>query len=129
MATEDKIDLLLLKKLGGTGVRFFAILLDLSKVLSPPAWIEVRDHLGRGAVLVGDEALGQGPEAQEVVSMIHQDLATGECPSMVCPIACAPVASSAVVAAVEGPAEELALHAERGTGKTIVTIVIMLILA
>jgi hypothetical protein len=46
-----------------------------------------------------------------------------------CPVACAPIASSAVVEAVTGPADEVLVHGERGTGKTIVEILIMYILA
>ena len=83
MATEEKIERLLLGKLGTTGVRFVSVHLDLSHVPSPPDWIHGRDHLGRGIVLI-DEGLEDSPEAREVVSMILQDLAAGNCPEMVC---------------------------------------------
>ena len=129
MATEEKIERVLLGKLGSTGVRFFSIHLDLSQIPTPPAWLHGRDHLGRGVVLIGDEALGDGPEAKEVVSIILHDLAAGQCPDMVCPVALAPAASRAVVEAIAGPAEELLLHGERGTGKTIVELVIAMLVA
>ena len=129
MATEEKIERLLLGKLGTTGIRFLSLHLDLSQVSTPPDWIQGRDHLHRGVVLIGDESLGDSPEAAEVVSILLHDLAHGQCPEMVCPIACAPAASRAVVEAVSGPAEELLLHGERGTGKTIVELVIAMLLA
>jgi hypothetical protein len=128
MASDDRIQQLLLKNLVGTGVRFFAILLDLSHLPTPPAWIQGTDHVGRGIILI-DEGLGEGPEAEELTALILQDLAAGNCPEMVCPIALAPAASHAIAAAVTGPADELLLHGERGTGKTIVEIVIAMTLA
>src|SRR5262245_48884230 len=129
MATEDKIERVLLEKLGNSGVRFFAGLLDRSRLTYQPEWIQGIDHLGRGIVLIGDEVLGEGPEAQELVALILQDLAAGGCPDMVCPIAFAPLASFGIVAAVDGPADEIMFHAERGTGKTVVEATITKILA
>jgi hypothetical protein len=83
MASEEKIDRMLLAQVVGSGMRFYAVLLDLSLVPTPPDWVQGTDHLGRGIVLIGDEALGGGPEAREVVAMLLHDLASGGCPAMV----------------------------------------------
>ena len=48
MATEEKIERVLLSKLGSTGIRFVSIHLDLSQVPTPPDWVQGRDHLHRG---------------------------------------------------------------------------------
>ncbi|MEO5957418.1 MAG: hypothetical protein ABIR36_17265, partial [Nitrospiraceae bacterium] len=129
MASEERIQRLLLEKLGGTEVRIVAVLLDLSQVIVTPEWIQGTDPHGRGIVLIGDEDFGDGPAAREVVALILTDLAAGGCPEMVCPIAVAPAASQAVAEAISGQAEELLLHGERGTGKTIVELVIAMLLA
>jgi len=115
MASEERIERMLIDKLGGGGMCVAAILLVLP---AKPQWADGLDHLGRAVVLIGRHQLGESPEAHEVVELILQNLRGGGCPEMVWPIAFAPKASEAIAAAVDGPAEELLLHGPRGTGKT-----------
>lgn len=126
MATEDKIDKVLLEHLGSGGVSLCPVLLDLPTV---PDWADGTDQQGRSVLLIGKSFLGESEEAQETVKLVLQDLGSGACPDLAHAVAYAPLASQAIAAIVEGPEEEFLLHSERGTGKTVIKAGISPILA
>lgn len=129
MALEEKIDKLMLSKLGTTGAQLIALLLDLSALPKTPDWITHFDHYGQGILLIGDEGMEEGPEKAALLELLYRDFAAGSVSSLVCPIALAPMATKALVEAVSGTKSEILLYGPRGTGKTIVEACIALALA
>ena len=129
MATEEKIDKLLLQKLGGTGVRFYALLLDLNAVEAPPAWIQGYDPLGRGIVLIGDEGLGAArkrtPLCRCFSKTLHQEIIPRWCAPLPSPLwRHVPLLTPSVARR-----RRCSSMRARGTGKTIVQAGIALVLA
>lgn len=113
-----KVHRMILNRIGSGGTVLVAILLDLPPEHSFRRLCDGTDALGNAVFLVGRRALGEDPDAQAVVEAVLSALAEDRVPAAVVTVAYAPLASEALAGIVEGPALEILVHGERGTGKT-----------